>query len=60
MDIFDKLAKKIKSKVNDLFIRLKTFLKRLLFPLYLFPIKLLTYSFLFNDILRGLKSAVSA
>lgn len=44
MDFFDKLAKKIKSRWVYLGQRLKAFLKRLLFPLYLFPIKLVTYT----------------
>ena len=44
MDIFDKLAKKIRSRWVNLTQRLKTYFKRLLFPIYLFPIKLVTYS----------------
>ena len=44
MDYFEKLANGIKSRWNNLVKRLKTYFKRLLFPLYLFPIKLVTYS----------------
>lgn len=47
-DIFeqysDNLAKRIKAKVRSLFGRFRAYLKRLIFPLYLFPIKLVTYS----------------
>jgi S1-C subfamily serine protease len=41
---FDKLSKRIKDNSNKLFSRLGAYFKRLLFPLYLFPIKLITYS----------------
>lgn len=41
---FDQLAKKIKSRWVNLVQRLRAYLKRLLFPLYLFPVKLVTYS----------------
>ncbi|MBM3209029.1 trypsin-like peptidase domain-containing protein [Candidatus Shapirobacteria bacterium] len=44
MDIFDKLAHKIKSKAQKFIVWLRSYLKRLLTPIYLFPIKLLTYS----------------
>ena len=44
MDIFDKLAKKIRYRFNFLLSSLKSYFIRLLFPVYLFPIKLLTYS----------------
>jgi len=44
MDFFDKLAKKIKLRWVNLTQRLKSYFKRLLFPIYLFPIKLVTYS----------------
>jgi hypothetical protein len=37
---FDKVSNKIKTA----FKKLKSYIKRLLFPLYLFPVKLLTYS----------------
>ncbi len=36
--------KKFKAKLQSLFQKLKTYFKRLLFPIYLFPIKLLTYT----------------
>src|SRR3989344_4854013 len=45
MDVFDELAAKIKSQKNRLVSALKGYFKRLLFPLYLFPIKLATYTF---------------
>lgn len=41
---FDDLAKKIKSRWKSSTTALKAYLKKLLFPLYLFPIKLATYS----------------
>ncbi len=44
MDYFDKLAVKIKSRVNQFVLSVRAYLKRLLFPLYLFPIKLITYT----------------
>lgn len=44
MDYFDKLANKIKTRWKKITIGLKVYFKKLLFPLYLFPIKLLTYS----------------
>jgi len=44
MDIFGQLANKIKSKFNSVVGRLKAYFKRLLFPMYLFPVKLITYS----------------
>lgn len=44
MDIFEKLANEIKSRWRNSLLRLKEYFKKLLFPLYLFPIKLVTYS----------------
>lgn len=44
MDFFDKLANNIKSRWKNLISRLRAYFKRLLFPLYLFPIKLLSYT----------------
>ena len=41
---FEKLAHKIKSRFKNITERLKTYFKRLLLPLYLFPIKLITYT----------------
>lgn len=41
---FEKLASKIKSRFKNITERLKTYFKRLLLPLYLFPIKLITYT----------------
>src|SRR3989344_2518761 len=41
---FDKLSKKIKEILSTLLKRFGIYLKRLLFPLYLFPIKLVTYT----------------
>ena len=40
----DRLAKKIKERAGSLFKRLGAYFKRLLFPLYLFPLKLVTYT----------------
>lgn len=45
MDVFDKLATKIKTQKRRLSSWLKEYVRRLLLPLYLFPIKLLTYTF---------------
>ncbi len=44
MDIFDKAAISIKSKILLFVSGIKRYFKRLLFPIYLFPIKLVTYS----------------
>ena len=44
MDFFEKLADKIKSRWSGVVSSLKAYFRRLLFPLYLFPIKLATYS----------------
>ncbi len=44
MDIFEKTANIIKAHWKNSISRLKAYFKKLLFPLYLFPIKLLTYS----------------
>ncbi len=44
MDYFDKLAGKIKYRWKKFIVGLKAYFKKLLFPLYLFPLKLLTYS----------------
>src|SRR3989344_6218264 len=44
MDLFEKLANKIRTRWFNLVKRLKVYFKRLLFPLYLFPLKLVTYS----------------
>ena len=44
MDLFEKLANKIRTRWFNLVKRLKVYFKRLLFPLYLFPIKLITYT----------------
>ena len=41
---FDKLSKKIKDNLKSFFKRLRAYFKKLLLPLYLFPIKLLTYT----------------
>ena len=41
---FDRLAKKIKERSSALLKGLSAYFKRLLFPLYLFPIKLVTYT----------------
>lgn len=43
-DYFNKLAIGIKTKWNNLRLRLKAYFKKLLFPLYLFPIKFVTYT----------------
>lgn len=44
MDIFDELAAKFKKQKSRLVTTLREYFKKLLFPLYLFPIKLVTYS----------------
>lgn len=41
---FDRLARGVKANSSKLLKRLGAYLKRLLFPLYLFPIKLVTYT----------------
>ena len=44
MDYFSRLAFGIKSRWKNATDRLKAYFKRLLIPLYLFPIKLVTYT----------------
>lgn len=44
MDIFGKLANKIKSRFRNIVERLKAYFKKLLLPLYLFPVKFVTYT----------------
>lgn len=44
MDVFEKLANRIKSRWKNTISGLKIYFKRLLFPLYLFPIKLISYT----------------
>lgn len=44
MDPFEKLANEIKSFVRKSLLKIKAYFKRLLFPLYLFPLKLITYT----------------
>jgi len=44
MDFFDKAAKKIKTRWKSAISWFKAYFKKLLFPLYLFPVKLLTYT----------------
>jgi hypothetical protein len=44
MDYFSTLSLSIKTKWTGLTTRLKEYFKRLLFPLYLFPIKFVTYT----------------
>jgi len=44
MDYFDALAYKIKSRWKNVIIRLKAYFRKLLFPLYLFPVKFVTYT----------------
>lgn len=41
---FDKLSKKIKDGSSTLFKRFGVYFKRLLFPIYLFPFKVITYT----------------
>lgn len=43
-DYFEKLATKIKNRLSNFIAWLIAYFKRLLFPIYLFPIKLVTYS----------------
>lgn len=44
MDIFGRLASNIKTKLKNAIVNLKAYFKKLLLPLYLFPIKLVTYT----------------
>ncbi len=44
MDYFDRLSSKIKTKTKNIFNGIRLYLKRLLFPLYLFPFKVVTYT----------------
>ena len=47
-DFFEKLANKIKAKWKSLTTRFVAYIKRLLFPIYLFPLKLFTYSLFYT------------
>lgn len=44
MDYFEKLSGKIKSRWKNFATRLKAYFKRLLFPIHLFPLKLIVYT----------------
>lgn len=44
MDVFGKLASNIKSKWKNFLSNLRAYFKKLLIPLYLFPVKLITYT----------------
>lgn len=44
MDVFGRLANNIKSKWSHFLSSLKAYFKKLLIPLYLFPVKLITYT----------------
>jgi len=44
MDYFDKLSRNIKARWKNFATRLRAYVKRLLFPLYLFPVKIVTYT----------------
>lgn len=57
----DKLISRIDKKIREFYTRLKAYVKRLLFPLYLFPVKILTYSayylvkFIFKTVISFIK-----
>ena len=55
-NLFHLLKRKLLKKINSLFHSLKTYFKKLLFPLPLFPFKLITYSlyYLIKSVLRFL------
>ena len=44
LGFFDKLANKVKARWKNITSRLKAYFKKLLLPLYLFPIKFVTYT----------------
>ncbi len=44
VDIFDELSGKIRFRIKDSLKRLRAYFKRLFFPVYFFPLKLITYS----------------
>jgi hypothetical protein len=50
MDIFEKLADRVKSRWKNTTSRLKAYLKRLLFPLKFFPQKLKKLNHIWGDI----------
>ena len=39
-----RIKRNVKKKISELYLRFKNYVKRLLFPLYLFPVKTITYS----------------
>lgn len=48
IDIFEKLSRRIKKFVRKIFFSFISYIKRLLFPIYLFPIKIFTYSLYYS------------
>lgn len=56
----DKLISKIDKKIRESFAQFKAYIKKLLIPLYLFPVKILTYSayYLVRLILRTIISLI--
>jgi len=61
IDFFEKLANKIKLKIKNFWPQLKAYFKRLIFPLYLFPIKIITYTayYLIKFVLKFIWAFVS-
>lgn len=51
---FDRMAKAIKQSLSTAYAKTKAYIRRLLFPLYFFPVKLVTYTayYLFRFIIR--------
>lgn len=51
---FDRMAKTIKQSLATAYFKTKAYIRRLLFPLYFFPVKLVTYTayYLFRFIIR--------
>lgn len=56
----DKLISRIDKKIREFYARLKAYIRRLLFPIYLFPVKILTYStyYLVKLILKTIVSLI--
>ncbi|BCX14578.1 MAG: hypothetical protein KatS3mg088_261 [Patescibacteria group bacterium] len=48
IDIFEKLSRRIKKFARKIFFSFISYIKKLIFPIYLFPIKIFTYSLYYS------------
>ena len=61
LDIFEDLANKVRSQTKQFTASVKNYFNRLLFPIYLFPIKLISYSlyYLFKFVVKFILAFIS-